>query len=74
MIYQYIDDPERGYVSLEEILEEHGLEPAACSICGGQVPEDAVNPLCRPCEGTARVAGRDLAWRERCERDLGRVS
>jgi hypothetical protein len=66
----YADD--ERYVTLEEIRElaweqrylpaayikAHGLRPATCSVCEGEIPEDETLPLCSRCRGTAEATAR----------------
>lgn len=70
MIYTAKDDPELGYFDADQaepcdcgedctglVDDDHQahLEPAKCSVCGGELVDTATLPLCRTCEGTARA-------------------
>lgn len=46
---RYVGDPE------DPEDEAFRVEEAPCSICGGQIPDDAKYPLCTICELTARA-------------------
>jgi hypothetical protein len=39
-------------------IEAHGLRPATCSVCEGEIPEDATLPLCKRCRSTAEATAR----------------
>lgn len=47
----------------------HHVEEADCQLCGGSIPTDAVHPLCRRCEATAKAHAR--LERDRLEEEAG---
>ena len=77
MIYHVPDDPELGYFTDDDVEpcdKGHGMklvdsfthvEEAHCSLCRGELPQDATVPLCATCVLTCRAHARqEQAHRE----------